>query len=337
LGDWLAEDPEAAALAGLATEQAEGAGANGAAVPTPTAAVTATATATAPPTEGFTKLFVSNIGWTTEPEDIHAHFSSCGEVVDVGLPIMPDGRSKGFAFVEFADPAAAAVAVATLAGIELDGRELVVEAAGAPKTDRRSKAPGGTRVFVQRLSYDTTWETLKDFFKQAGDVTYASVSERPDGSSKGCGIVQFQTAEEAQAAIKQLDGAELDGFQISVREDRQEQRRRDPYQGSDSWNRQQLRGHRSNDRDIRPGDWACPSCNSHVFASKSECFHCGEPRPDRGSEMAPARGYGGGRARGGRGGRGAPETRPGDWTCPECNANVFASKWECYRCGCAKP
>eukprot|EP00873_Tetraselmis_striata_P000468 jgi/Tetstr1/420732/TSEL_001068.t1 len=196
LGDWLAEDPEAAALAGLATEQAEGAGANGAAVPA--AAVTATATATAPPTEGFTKLFVSNIGWTTEPEDIHAHFSSCGEVVDVGLPIMPDGRSKGFAFVEFADPAAAAVAVATLAGIELDGRELVVEAAGAPKTDRRSKAPGGTRVFVQRLSYDTTWETLKDFFKQAGDVTYASVSERPDGSSKGCGIVQFQTAEEAQ-------------------------------------------------------------------------------------------------------------------------------------------
>lgn len=142
MGDWLAEDPEAAALAGLATEQAEGAGANGAAVPA--AAVTATATATAPPTEGFTKLFVSNIGWTTEPEDIHAHFSSCGEVVDVGLPIMPDGRSKGFAFVEFADPAAAAVAVATLAGIELDGRELVVEAAGAPKTDRRSKAPGGT-------------------------------------------------------------------------------------------------------------------------------------------------------------------------------------------------
>lgn len=34
----------------------------------------------------------------------------------------------------------------------------------------------------------------------------------------------------SKAAIKQLDGAELDGFQISVREDRQEQRRRDPYQ-----------------------------------------------------------------------------------------------------------
>lgn len=51
---------------------------------------------------------------------------------------------------------------------------------------------------MSSLSYDTTWETLKDFFKQAGNVTYASVSQRPDGTSKGCGVVQFDTTEAAE-------------------------------------------------------------------------------------------------------------------------------------------
>ena len=29
--------------------------------------------------------------------------------------------------------------------------------------------------------------------------------------------------------------------------------------------------------------------------------------------------------------------RPGDWTCPSCSANVFASKTECFRCRTPKP
>ncbi|CAE8601001.1 unnamed protein product [Polarella glacialis] len=43
--------------------------------------------------------------------------------------------------------------------------------------------------------------------------------------------------------------------------------------------------------DSRPGDWDCPKCSAMVFASKSECFKCGEPKG------------GGGRGGGGGGGR----------------------------------
>jgi len=34
-------------------------------------------------------------------------------------------------------------------------------------------------------------------------------------------------------------------------------------------------------------------------------------------------------SKGGKGG----EVRPGDWTCPQCGANVFASKSSCFKCG----
>jgi tRNA pseudouridine13 synthase len=37
------------------------------------------------------------------------------------------------------------------------------------------------------------------------------------------------------------------------------------------------------------------------------------------------------------GGRGGPPARPGDWTCPSCGANVFASKSSCFKCRAPKP
>lgn len=41
---------------------------------------------------------------------------------------------------------------------------------------------------------------------------------------------------------------------------------------------------------------------------------------------------------GGKGGKdGGKGMKPGDWTCPSCNASVFASKNECFKCGTAKP
>ena len=48
-------------------------------------------------------------------------------------------------------------------------------------------------------------------------------------------------------------------------------------------------------------------------------------------------GGGGGFAGGGGGGFGGPQVRPGDWGCPSCGSNVFASKRQCFKCGTSKP
>merc|ERR1719401_1687664 len=54
----------------------------------------------------------------------------------------------------------------------------------------------------------------------------------------------------------------------------------------------------------RDGDWDCPACGKMVFASKDECFSCGEPKPRGG-------GGGGGRYDDyGRGGRSPPRRSP---------------------------
>ena len=80
------------------------------------------------------------------------------------------------------------------------------------------------------------------------------------------------------------------------------------------------RGHRSSnsggsrDSNMKPGDWICPSCKNHNFASRTECNRCDARKPVEGRGSRKTRGRkrrpnpreswkGKGRSRGGRGGK----------------------------------
>jgi RNA recognition motif-containing protein len=55
------------------------------------------------------------------------------------------------------------------------------------------------------LSWTLTWQALKDHMRQAGEVVHAQIiTEFNTGRSKGCGIVEYATDEEAQKAITTL-------------------------------------------------------------------------------------------------------------------------------------
>ena len=80
----------------------------------------------------------------------------------------------------------------------------------------------GTRVFVGNLSFATSWQNLKDFGKTVGEVMHADVILNKEGRPAGSGILQFTDPQYAAAAIENLNGAELDGRQVFVREDRED-------------------------------------------------------------------------------------------------------------------
>jgi RNA recognition motif-containing protein len=83
-----------------------------------------------------------------------------------------------------------------------------------------------TKIFVGKLSYNTTDDTLRALFEEHGTVESAQVvRERETNQSKGFGFVEMESAEAAQKAINMLDGKEFEGRMIVVnaarpREDR---------------------------------------------------------------------------------------------------------------------
>lgn len=78
------------------------------------------------------------------------------------------------------------------------------------------------RLFVGNLAYSTTEDRLRQEFERFGNVTsVAVVIDRMSGRSRGFGFVEFATSEEGQAAMSELNGAQLDGREIVVNEARE--------------------------------------------------------------------------------------------------------------------
>ncbi|DBA90794.1 TPA: hypothetical protein ACH3X1_004001 [Trebouxia sp. C0004] len=170
---------------------------------------------------------------------------------DVAMEGGQGSRSKGWGIVEFEKPEEAAAAIQQLDRSELKGREIFLredredfELTGSSRRDadsshqaergsasmkgpssrggRPSVAVVGRRLFVNNLSAETTWQSLKDYFKSCGHVVHTDVFTDEEGQSKGAGIVEFQHCEEALQAISRLTNTTLDGCQIRVREDRED-------------------------------------------------------------------------------------------------------------------
>jgi RNA recognition motif-containing protein len=79
------------------------------------------------------KLFVGNLSWSLTEDMLRDFFAQFGEIVDLKIIIdRATGRSKGIAFVEFADEAMAQAAIDGANGTELEGRALVVNIARPP-------------------------------------------------------------------------------------------------------------------------------------------------------------------------------------------------------------
>lgn len=74
-----------------------------------------------------------------------------------------------------------------------------------------------TKLFLGKLSYTTTDESLQAQFAQYGTVVSAQViKDRDTNQSKGFAFVEMADQESAQKAINELDGKEFEGRVIIV-------------------------------------------------------------------------------------------------------------------------
>ena|SRR6185436_17597575 len=74
-----------------------------------------------------------------------------------------------------------------------------------------------TKLFVGNISFNTTENDLQDAFAAHGTVTEANLMvDRMSGRPRGFGFVTMSTEEEAQKAIQAMNGASLDGRNLTV-------------------------------------------------------------------------------------------------------------------------
>jgi len=77
------------------------------------------------------------------------------------------------------------------------------------------------KLYVGNLPFSVTNEELKKIFSKFGEIEEANViSDKYSGRSKGFGFVTFSKDEDADKAIKEMNGKEIDGREVKVNEAR---------------------------------------------------------------------------------------------------------------------
>jgi len=76
-------------------------------------------------------------------------------------------------------------------------------------------------IYVGNLAYEVSERDLQEAFEAFGEVTSAKiVIDRYSNVSRGFGFVEMPAKNEAQAAIAELNGKELQGRTLTVNEAR---------------------------------------------------------------------------------------------------------------------
>ncbi len=89
------------------------------------------------------------------------------------------------------------------------------------------------KLYIGNLSYDTSESDLKGFIEEKGTAPteVRIISDRDTGRSKGFGFAEFETEEQAQAAINALNEQELAGRKLNVNKAKKMQPRGDNFGG----------------------------------------------------------------------------------------------------------
>lgn len=176
------------------------------------------------------RVYVGGLPYGTTERDLERFFRGYGRMRDVLI-------KNGYGFVEFDDYRDADDAVYELNGKKLLGERVTVERArGTPRgrdqwssrSDHRSHERYGPptrtnhRLIVENLSSRISWQDLKDYMRQAGEVTYADAHKQ----HRNEGVVEFASYSDMKNAIDKLDDTELNGRRIRLIEDKSSGRRR---------------------------------------------------------------------------------------------------------------
>ncbi|XP_028309542.1 embryonic polyadenylate-binding protein-like isoform X2 [Gouania willdenowi] len=162
---------------------------------------------------GVGNIFIKNMDESIDNKALYDTFSVFGNILSCKV-VCDDRGSKGYGFVHFETQEAANHAIKSMNGMLLNDRKVFV---GHFKSRKEREVEFGTKVmkftnvYVKNFGEDYTDDKLKEIFTTFGKMLSVRVMKDDKGRSRGFGFVNYSHHEDAQKAVEEMNGKELNG------------------------------------------------------------------------------------------------------------------------------
>uniref|UniRef100_A0A8D2N6T5 Polyadenylate-binding protein n=1 Tax=Zonotrichia albicollis TaxID=44394 RepID=A0A8D2N6T5_ZONAL len=167
---------------------------------------------------GVGNVFIKNLDDSIDNKALYDTFSTFGNILSCKV-VCDENGSRGYGFVHFETHEAAIRAIETMNGMLLNDRKVFV---GHFKSRKEREAEVGARaieftnVYIKNFGDDMDDDRLREIFSKFGKTLSVKVMMDSTGRSKGFGFVNFEKHEEAQKAVADMNGKELNGRVLYV-------------------------------------------------------------------------------------------------------------------------
>ncbi|KAM6319150.1 polyadenylate-binding protein 1-like isoform 2-T2 [Podargus strigoides] len=167
---------------------------------------------------GVGNVFIKNLDDSIDNKALYDTFSAFGNILSCKV-VCDENGSRGYGFVHFETHEAATRAIETMNGMLLNDRKVFV---GHFKSRKEREAEFGARameftnVYIKNFGDDMDDDRLREIFSKFGKTLSVKVMTDSTGRSKGFGFVNFEKHEEAQKAVADMNGKEINGRMVYV-------------------------------------------------------------------------------------------------------------------------
>ncbi|KAF1943025.1 hypothetical protein EJ02DRAFT_453744 [Clathrospora elynae] len=181
------------------------------------------------------QLFIRGLAPTVTTQDLTDYFSESFPIKNALVVLDKETReSKSYGFVTFADVDDAQRAKEELNNTEIKGKKIKVDFAEARQREGEEKRPkAGDRAKAEReqqikaaqtpklIVRNLPWtiktpEDLQKLFRSYGKVNFVNLPKKPNGELRGFGFVSLRGKQNAEKAIRELNGKDVDDRPIAV-------------------------------------------------------------------------------------------------------------------------
>jgi polyadenylate-binding protein len=156
---------------------------------------------------GNGNVFVKNLDKNVDNKALYDTFSLFGNILSCKVATESDGKSRGYGFVHYETAEAAKQAIEKVNGMQI-GEKTVYVGEFVPRDGRApTEITNYTNLYIKNFPEDWDEEKIKAEFEKFGTIT--SSEFKKDKKDRVFAFVNYETSEEAKAAVDEWHGKDL--------------------------------------------------------------------------------------------------------------------------------